>query len=58
MERAFAMKIHKQLHETSINHMKALKEKKLPGPQLQQELNFLPVILGDILYKATGVEPH
>jgi hypothetical protein len=58
MDKAFAMKIHKLLHETSLNHMKELKEKKLPGQQLQQELNFLPVILGDILYKATGVEPH
>ena len=26
MDRELAMKIHKQLHETSINHMKGLKE--------------------------------
>ena len=26
MDRDFAMKIHKQLHELSINHMKGLKE--------------------------------
>lgn len=35
MDRAFAMKIHQQLHDTSINHMKGLKEKKLPVVQLQ-----------------------
>jgi hypothetical protein len=26
MDREFAMKIHKQLHETSISHMKGLKD--------------------------------
>ena len=34
MDKAFAMKIHKQLHDTSLKHMAELKEKKLAGPQL------------------------
>lgn len=58
MDRDFAIGIHKQLHEISIAHMQGLKANGTKGEDLQKELQFLPVILGDKLYVATGVEPH
>ena len=38
--------------------MQELKANGTKGSDLQKELQFLPVILGDKLYKGTGVEPH
>jgi len=50
------MGIHKDLHFTTVEHMKKLKQMNLQQMDLQQELNLIPQFLSDKLFEAEGIE--